>query len=552
MKRFFIILLLLIVVGVGGSLFLLSRRGSGETSKAYQGFNFVVEGDKIKKGEFDKIDGQYYLSLDFIKEYIDDSVKYDENEKTIIFVNEQGTKRIKVGAKEGVLNSQKIGLRDPIIEKDSKIYIPIEAFVYDYPITLKFIENKNLLIMDYKDVEYAVGISPGNGLNMRESDSTKSPIVSILKKDDKVYVYGEEGDFYKVREVEGYAGYISKSKLEVKFPKNRFKIEKEKKKREAKAPLNLTWDYTYARQSDDIVSGIKELPGVDVVCPTWFSVADSSGNIIDRGRQDYVKKYNDLGIDVWGYLDNSFKADLTTEFLSKSSSREKAIEKVLSLTKQYGLKGINIDFENTKIDDRDGITQFVRELAGVFHSQDLIVSIDVTPQISSNVKKEPYDRRELGKIADYVMLMAYDQHWSTSDKAGSVAEYNWVEGNINLVINQIPQEKLILCVPFYSRLWSEDDKSLKSDALSMGQVNKILQEKNAKIDWDIKAKQDYAEYTSNSKHYKIWVENSESIKWKTSLVGKYGLGGVASWRKGFETGDIWQTIKNVLSDVQNV
>lgn len=552
MKKFFVILLLFLIAGGAAGVFILKNASSGETSKMYEGFNFIVEGDKIDSKEFDKIDGQYYLSLDFIKEYIDDTVKYEKAEETIIFVNDEGTKRIKVGADEGKLNSQTIGLRDPIIEKDGKIYVPIEAFIYDYPVTLKFIEDKNLLVMDYDNIEYAIGTSPGNGLNMRETDSTKSPIVSILKEGDEVYVYGEVGDFYKVREVEGYAGYIAKSKLDVNLPKNRFKVEKKDEKREAKAPLNLTWDYTYANQSDESVEAIKDIPGLDVICPTWFSVSDGNGSMIDRGRLDYVKKYNDLGIDVWGYLDNSFKSDITTEFLSKSSTREKIIEKTLSLTKKYGLKGINIDFENTKIDDRDAITQFVRELTGVFHANNLLVSVDVTPQISSNVEKEPYDRRELAKIVDYIMLMTYDQHWASSDKAGSVAAYNWVEGNINLVINQIPQEKLILCIPFYSRLWSEDDTSLKSEALSMGQVNNILKTRNAKINWDEKSKQDYAEYTLNGKHYKIWVENSDSIKWKTSLVGKYGIGGVASWRKGFETNDIWNTVDNVLNDIQEV
>lgn len=550
MKKFFTILILFLLIGGAGAYFLVTHMSSSETSKAYKGFNFVVEGDKIDKSEFDKIDGQYYLSLDFVKKYIDKTVEYDEAEKTVIFVNDEGTKRVKVGADKATLNSQTIGLRDPIIEKDGKLFIPIEIFIYDYPVTLKFIEDKNLLIMDYDDIEYAVGVSPGNGLNMRESDSTKSPIVSILKEGDKVYVYGESGDFYKVREIEGYAGYIAKSKLNVDLPKNRFKIEKKDEKREAKAPLNLTWDYTYSRQSDESVNAIKELKGVNVICPTWFSVSDEKGNIIDRGRADYVKKYNDLGIDVWGYLDNSFKTDLTSEFLSKSSIREKVIENTLALVKQYGLKGINIDFEHVKVDDREKVTQFVRELTGVFHANNLLVSVDVIPQISSDVTKEPYNRKELGKIADYIMLMAYDQHWATSDKAGSVAEYNWVEGNINLVMNQIPKDKLILCVPYYSRLWSSDDKSLKSDALSMGQVNNLLKERNAKIKWDEKAKQDYAEYTLNGKDYKIWVENSKSIEWKTSLVGKYGLAGVASWRKGFETSDIWGTIDSVLKDMK--
>ncbi len=543
-KIFFLLLIAICGAGIYG-LFFLSNRSSGETSDKYKEFSFISEAEDIEKTEFKRNDGMYFLSLDYIKGHLDEDAYYDENEKTVVLVNDTGTKRINLDSKEYDLNGQKLELRQPATEENGKIFLPIEAFIYDYPVSLRFVNDKNLLLLDFEDVEYAKGISTGDGLNMREKDSLKSPIVSILKDQEEVYVYGEIGDFYKVRQVNGYMGYIQKDLLEVHFPENRFETEKNEKK-EAKEPLNLTWDYTYGVQSDESVGSIKNIPGLDVVCPTWFSISDTEGSITDRGNYSYVRSYENLGIDVWGYLDNSFDSQITHEVLSSSSKRAKVINKTFNLTKRYNLSGINIDFEHVNIEDRDLITQFVRELAGVFKTEGLIVSVDVTPQISGNVENEPYDRKELAKICDYVMVMAYDQHWATSDKAGSVAEYTWVEGNINNLFRSIPKEKFILCVPFYSRLWEESGDNLTSSAISMGRVREIITNKGLKPTWDDEIKQNYVEYSENGKKYKMWIENANSIEWKAKLVNKYNLRGIASWQKGFETADVWNVISDVL------
>lgn len=550
MKKIFIALITIIILigGIGAFVF-FQGKGSNETSSKYKEFSFICEGEDIPKDDFAKIEGQYYLSLDFIKEYLDDDISYDEAEKTVIFINDEGTTRIVLGEEKANKNGKEVELRDPVIKENGKILIPSEIFIHDYPVSFRFIEDKDLLLMDYDNIEYSIGISTGKGLNVRESASIKSPLVAILGDGDEVYVYGEKGDFYKVRLKDGYAGYIKKSYLDVKYPENKieFKKNKEEKKEAKKGPLNLTWDYTYAEQSMESISNITKIDGLNVVCPTWFSIKDSDSNIIDRGKVEYVNKYKSLGIDVWGYLDNSFNSELTHNVLSKSSSREKIITKTLELVKKYNLSGINIDFEQTKIDDRDYITQFVRELAAVFHKENLIVSVDVTPQISSDVSKEPYDRKELAEVADYVMVMTYDQHWKNSKEAGSVAAYNWVEANLNTLFKQIPKEKMVLCIPFYSRLWKENGSKVESDNISMIQQNEIITKNDLTPEWDEKTKQNYVEFKKDNILYKIWIEDDKSIEYKVSLVNKYNLAGVASWKKGLETSDIWESINKTLS-----
>ena len=548
MKKIFIALLLIIIAVGSGIFYLFHGRGSAETSTKYKEFSFIFEDKDIDKKDFAKIDGQYYLSFDFIKENLDENVSYDANEKTVIFTNDKGTKRIVLGEDEATLNGQKIGLRDPIIEKDGKILIPSEIFIYDYPVNFRFIEEKNLLLLDFSNVNYAKGYSTGDGLNMREDDSINSPKVTILKDKEEVYVYGEKGDFYRVRQVDGYAGYIKKDKLDVEYPIE-LKTSNNINKKEAVKPLNLTWDYTYGTQSQESINAITKIDGINVISPTWFSIQDKDLNIIDRGKIEYVDKYKAQGIEVWGCFDNSFNGELTEYALQTSSRREILIKRILELTKKYNLSGINIDFEHLNTETRDNLTQFVKELSAVAKLDNIKISIDVTPQISRDVTKEKYDRKNLAKFCDYVILMAYDQHWASSKTAGSVAEYSWVEGNLNSVLRDVPADKLVLGVPLYSRLWTEENGSVKSNSLSMGQVNATLSARGITPKWDDKIKQDYAQYQDGSKTYKIWIEDSRSIEWKTSLVNKYNLAGVASWRKGFESNEIWKTIENVISHI---
>lgn len=543
MKKFFIGIFILILLAAG-VFFFVENRGSNRISTKFDGFNFISEGKDIDKKEFKRIDGMIYLSLDYIKENIDKEVFYDKSKEELIFNNEHGSKIIKLNEKKAEFNGSDVSLRAPVIEEEGKILVPIEVFIYDYDVDLKYFSKIQLLLLDYKNKEYKIGKIADETL-LREEKRANSPIVKKLKQDTSLIIYGESGKYFKVRELEGYSGYVLKSSVDKSSIEEKI-LKKSNKENISKKPLNITWDYTYAGHSEEKISQINNIKGLDVIIPTWFSIRNTSGDLIDRGSLDYVKKYKDMGIDVWAYLDNSFDPNITHGALKDEATRKKIIKKTLELTKKYGMKGINIDFEHTNIEDRDLITKFTEELAEVFHKENIIVTIDVTPQISSDVTKEPYDRKTLSEICDYVIVMAYDQHWGSSDKAGSVAQYKWVEGSINVLFRNIPNDKMILGIPLYTRLWTESGNKVSSKTISMDEVNRLINSKNLKPIWDEESRQNYIEYSENGKNYKIWIEDRSSIEHKLSLVNKYNLSGVASWRLGFESDDIWSVISKEL------
>lgn len=548
MKKIIALILVLAIIFGGLYLGLKILKGGGfsgnsETSTLFDGFNFISENNLVPKEDFDRIDGQYYLSYDYIKENIDPNIKFSND--TVVFNNSVGMREYKVNEKIGYVNGEGIELRDPVIEKEGKILIPIEGFIYDYPVDFRYVEENNLILLDFKNKEHQLGYPEGNGTNMRESNSTSSPIVKKVGPEDLMYVYDNVDGWYQVRLKDGYLGYIREDLLKNIGAESAL----ERIERVSNKPLNLVWDYTYGPQSDDSVANIRYINGINVICPTWFSIKDGTGEVVDRGRKDYVEKYNALGIDAWAYLDNSFDGDVTHDALSNPESRKYTIDRLINLCKKYGLKGVNIDFEQYRIDDRDNVTTFMEELYPRCKEEGLIVSIDVTPQISKDVTKEPYDRAKLALYSDYVIVMTYDQHWGSSEKAGSVAQYKWVEGNLNNLFRSIPKEKLVLGMPLYSRYWTTENGKTSSKTVSMAQVNQIVASRGLTPTWDDESKQKYIEFEDNGALKQIWIEDGESLKWKTTLCLKYNLAGVASWRKDFETLDVWDTIGTVLNKV---
>ena len=307
--------------------------------------------------------------------------------------------------------------------------------------------------------------------------------------------------------------------------------------------VNMTWHQITNTDANAYFADMTaNVSGLNVISPTWFYIQDTSGNLGDLSSADYVTQAHQKGYKVWGLVDN-FTADVsTTETLSQLASRQNIIKHLVQTAANIGMDGINVDFESLSEDAGPHFLEFLRELSIECHKNNLVLSVDnpVPEDFTSH-----YDRREQGLVVDYVVIMGYDEHYVGSD-AGSVASLPWVEQGVEDTLAEVPAQRTILATPFYTRLWKTTGGAVTSEAIGMTEAQNVLTENKVETVWDGSISQNYGEYEKDGSTYQIWMEDAQSIAEKVKLIPKYDLAGVAQWRLGFESNDIWSTISENL------
>lgn len=516
--------------------------------------NLVIEGAIIGDGNPKVYNGEIMLPFDMVKKYLDKSIYWDDSLKKVTVTTKDRVIRMKTGNLNAIINNKPINLKIPVIEENKTVFVPIGFLCDFYGIEINYLKEENVIIIDYKK-----GVKQGAEPVSKEAVIRKGPTIHypIFKRldsdkpeENSLRVFEEHGKWYKVRAADGTIGYVQKKHIKITETQEEKPFNEEtadSQWKPEKGKINLVWEMTYSKESfGSRNEGRKN--GLDVVSPTWFQISDVKGNLTNRASSGYVEWAHKNGYKVWALMSNNFNsADQTGKFLNDTDARDNAIKQVLSYAALYKLDGINIDFENVNKKDKDALTQFVREMTPLLKEQAVTVSVDVTVPDGSDNYSLCYDRKALGEAADYVMLMAYDQHWASSPVAGSVAQITWVENNLNKVLELVPKEKLILGLPFYTRLWKDESgKKLTSSAISMSTAKKLIRENNLKVTWDEPSGQFYTEYDKDGINHKMWLEDENSINMKSSLVQKYQLAGAASWSKGMESAEIWDILNRNL------
>lgn len=313
-------------------------------------------------------------------------------------------------------------------------------------------------------------------------------------------------------------------------------------------PLVIAWEHAAVTPDPETIKPMKAL---QVVSPTWLHVIDSDGTIEDLTDQEYISWARSHGYQIWVLVTNSFDPEITAEILTSESKRIAVANDIVELAVYYGFEGINIDFENFSSDYRDDFSSFIADLASLCRENEIILSVDVTMISSSEFWSLGYNRGDLAELADYLVIMAYDEHWQASPVAGSVASLPWVERGLVRILEDVPPERIILGVPFYTRLFEVDESGeiplvLNSWSYSMHRAEEIIEKYDAEVYWDEQAGQHVARYENDNLTYVMWLENETSMRQRIELVNKYQLAGVAAWRRGLEIPEIWDLFEEKL------
>ena len=565
-------ILVLIVIGIVGGAFLLKRYSPSKEKadlKKYYGIEqenqvAVIIDNQILEAKAAMFDGKPYLEYSLVRDYLNDRFYWDSNENILLYTLPEGTIRADVGSNEYTLQKEKKSEDYTIIKTEgSTAYIALD-FVQKYTnIEFKTYEDPQrvMIISDWGKIRTA---TVKKDTQVRYRGGVKSPYLTEVSKKDKVTVIENEGDWKKVRTEDGYIGYIKKNCL---------KNEKEEtisREFEEQVYTNISKDYTInmawhvvTNQSanEKVLQTIADTKGLTTISPTWFTIADTDGNINSLASSQYVNYAHQSNIEVWALV-RDFDGGIGSyeesyEVLSHTSKRENLVNQLIAEALQTGIDGINVDFEKISAECGEHYIQFIRELSVKCRQNGLVLSVDNYVPKTYNAH---YHIEEQGKVADYVIIMGYDEHYSGSYESGSVASLNFVKEGIEATLNAVPKEKVINAVPFFTRLWKEVPKTeeelaeeagteaaeysvkVTSEALGMEAAEQAIADAGAQTTVDEATKQNYAQWEADGATYKIWLEDETALEEKLKLMKEYKLAGTAAWRLGFEKSSVWELI----------
>jgi spore germination protein YaaH len=483
----------------------------------------LVDGDRV------------YLPLNVVNTYLNQRYYWDSANQQVLYATPSELTAVAASSESG----------DQVWLKDDTVYLNL-TYIQQYTDIDAYISKEPYRIAIQYQFDNIKTVTVKKNTSIRYRGGIKSPVVTSVKKGAQLRLIEELDNWDQVATDDGYIGYIDKKNVgkasETTFDRNFEREQYSYLTMDGK--VNMVWHQVTSTDANAyFADATANMTGVNVISPTWFYLLDTSGNIANISSADYVAQAHEKGLKVWGLIDNFTQEVSTTETLSNTAARQNIISQLIQAATSVGMDGINVDFESLSEDVGIHFLEFLRELSIECHKNNLVLSVDnpVPEDFTSH-----YDRAEQGRVVDYVIIMGYDEHYVGSE-AGSVASLSWVEQGIQDTLAEVPAERVINAVPFYTRLWRTTGGNVTSEAIGMDQAQQVISENNVETYWDKTTSQNYGKYDIDNSTYQIWIEDSQSIAEKVKLVSKYNLAGVSAWKLGFENSGIWQVISDNLN-----
>lgn len=508
----------------------------------------VIVQDQLIEQKGIVLEDRPYVSTEIVRNYLNDRFYWDSAENLYIYTTPTEMITAHVGEQKYSVDKQNIQTEYQVVKVDNGIAYVALDFIKQYTaLDYEYMTEPNRVQITCEYGERKIAEAKKNSA-VRYRAGVKSPILTEVKKGDILYVLKEEkdiGKWKKVRTKDGYIGYIKNNALRAEKTETiQADFEEPEYTNISKDhPINLAWhQVTNKSANDSILSKLADSKGLTTICPTWFFIKDNAGNIESLASESYVNYCHQNGVEVWGLVENiTYKDQIDiAAVLNRTSSRQNLVSRLIAQAIQYKLDGINVDIEALPGEASDGFIEFIRELSIMCRRNNIILSVDNYVPMAHNMG---YNRKEQGIVADYVIIMGYDEHYAGSEEAGSVASIGYVREGIQNTLKEVPAQKVINAVPFYSRLWCTDGSgALSSSAVGMNTAAKAVADNGAAPEWNEETGQYYAEFSNSEGFYQIWLEEERSIEEKAKLIKEYELAGIASWRLGYEKKEIWDVI----------
>lgn len=493
-------------------------------------------------------DGLCYLNYNFVKSYLNDDFYFDREERTLLLTDALGTFEAVVGESAYHKYGEEVAFEGQVCYMDGEslfLALPYVALFSDFEYRVS--EYRLQFITKWEDYQSATILKD---TKIRYQGDVKSEILCDADQGEDLKVWDQLETWSMVENEEGVIGYV-----ENKFLSDVVTLTQQ---REATQKTYVAPEYTAKKLPEKVCLGFHAIggkggnatleemvvgaEGMNVIAPTWFSLSDNEGNYRDFGEASYVERAHKYGLEVWGVWDDFNYENETGEniddtlILMKKDIRRRLISNMMDTALTLALDGINLDFEKLGTDGGEAFGQFLRELSAECRKNGIGLSVD---DYMPNDGNKHYRLDMQGLVTDYVILMGYDEHWHGSKNPGSVASLGFVKDGITRALKDVPADKLINAVPFYTILWKVDGSDVTDEYLTMINQPDFLSRIGRETVWDEDASQNYLEWTEGSKTYKLWLEDLESLGMKLNVMSANELAGVAAWRLGYATQEAW-------------
>ena len=569
MKKAFIIKLIISTIAICGlitvlALAVVDKYTPSETMRALDNYYDVAPDEAVVLLENEIYgerallrDGGIYLTLDTVDSILNDDFYMDEAEQVISYVLPEEIIRAEEGQAFYYSNDERVPMEHPALLKEGDIYYLSMDFTEQFSnMTYEFYQNPNRVVIHYQWIDFLYYDTVEVETPIRFEPDIKSDILRLVPTGEKLYYIGGTGtggrSFIKVMTQDGIYGYVQKKFLGESYYEalESDYTEPEYSHITLEEKVILGWHLVTGKKANEQLEKlVGNTVGLNVVSPTWYRLTDTEGNISSLADADYVKRAHEMGLQVWALIDN-FDANISShELLSSSTARATLINNMMAEARLHGFDGWNIDFETLSSKTGPHYIQFIKELSVHCRKEGLILSVDNYVPAPYN---EFYDLETQGKVVDYVIIMAYDEHYAGSGTAGSVASIGFLKEAVNNTLAKMPRERIVMAIPFYTRVWMEQEADgetvLSSDVLLMRGIEDFLERNNLVPEWDTATGQNYVEFVLDGITHKVWLEDVDSLHERLKVISGANVSGVACWCLNQETEEVWPIIEDYIHE----
>ena len=280
------------------------------------------------------------------------------------------------------------------------------------------------------------------------------------------------------------------------------------------------------------------LPALDMVFPDWLSFSTDDGRISEHVAPAVAALLDAGPAAVLPRLSNTdargaWHADAVSGLLRDPYAKAELIDQVIESLQRLGARGVDVDIENLNPGDGPLLTQWLDDLSGACHARGLLVCVDVP------VNDRNFDYEAIGAIADYVVVMAYDQSFA-SGRPGPIAGEDWFTDALETIGQQVPHARLLLALGAYGYDWNTSTPG-EAASLSFHQAMELAAEYDADVQArapDLNPHFSYADQAG--RRHQVWFLDAVSAWNELQRARRLGVRGVSVWRLGLEEPAIWK------------